>query len=81
MSYNDHNYSDIATFVKRNISYDLKVTREFSEDKTKSDYIHYSTMPRLRRRWNKILVSSDISNVNNLTKFKSGLKKLVNRFK
>ena len=68
-------------FVKRNISYDLRVTREFSEDKTKSDYIYYSTVPRLRRRWNKILVPSDISNVNNLTKFKSGLKRLVNRFK
>ena len=116
MSYDDHNYSDIAAlikleslkslhvyhdiyfvkkvqlklvncddtfklFVKRNISYDLRVTREFSEDKTIYDYIYYSTVPRLRRRWNKILVPSDISNVNNLTKFKSGLKRLVNRFK
>ena len=26
----------------------MRVTREFSEDKTKSDYIYYSTVPRLR---------------------------------
>lgn len=115
MSYDDHNYCNLASslnleslkslhvyhdlyfvkkvqlklvncevitnlFVMRESHYNLRVFREFVEGSSVRDYIYYSSLPRLRRKWNKIVIPSDISNVNNISQFKAGLKTLVNRY-
>lgn len=67
-------------FIERVNLYNLRVFRMYNERSSTRDYIFYSSVPRLRRKWNKIAVPAGLSNVNNLSQFKRELKILVNRY-
>lgn len=67
-------------FVKRDVPYELRLVREMREMNTNKNFIYYSSVPRLRRKWNKIVIPSDIYCIGNLGVFKKKLKELVNRY-
>ena len=68
-------------FAIRNIPYTLRTIRELEEKNTNKGYIYDSTIFRLRRKWNKIIVPTNLSSQRNLSKFKIESKKLINIYK
>ena len=67
----------VNLFTKRNMYYNLKMFREFEESNTLRNYIFDSTVPRLTRAWNIIVVPVGIANIRDLSQFKRKLKALA----
>lgn len=72
--------SDITNlFEARSVPYDLRNPRDLIEQTAFRTYVHYATVNRLRRKWNKL--PSNIRFINTLSHFKVCLKKYVTRYK
>lgn len=70
----------VDIFGDRSVPYNLRLVRQLNEETSDSNYIYFSTVYRLRRKWNRVVIPSHLSGVYSLRNFKKGLKILVNRF-
>ena len=65
-------------FTPRESHYNVRNLREFSNPCGSQNYIHFSSIPRMRRLWNSL--PSDISSSRNICSFKSKIKLYLFKF-
>lgn len=61
----------VCLFEERNLSYTLRAPREFQEQFSARNYVYYSTVHRLGRKWNAL--PHQIRNIHSLAIFKHKL--------